>query len=186
VPVRSTSPTFARALVLAAELAVFFLVTVAMANFIAYASADRFGESDAPPADFPLLVFEGDRASPGPKDYSVVTWSEWQAVRESRPAASLLLPETSRSLQLAGQARAKFSVTEGDESQQTVELNWVVGDRERYAVYVAQAGEIRPRYARSSGTVTFLFAAIIGFLAGMWVGKLLRRRYLASAARTAN
>lgn len=180
------SPNLARGLVLAAELVVFLLVTVAMANFISYASADRFGESDAPPADFPVLVFEGDRANPGPKDYSVVPWSEWQSTRERRPDASLLLPEQSGSLQLPDHARAKFNVTEGDESQQTVELTWVVGERERHAVYLAQAREIKPRYVRSSGTATFLFAAIVGFLAGVWFGKVLRRRYLAPAARTAN
>jgi hypothetical protein len=173
------NPVLIRGFILAAEILTFLVVTVAGANFISRAAAEHFGESDPPSPEFPVLVFEGDRARPEPKHYSVMAWSEWESAARTRPSASLLAPERERILQLADGARAKFNVVEGGDAQQTIELNWTSGDREQVAIYSARAREIRPRYLRKSGTNTYLLAALLGFFTGMMTGKALRRSLLA-------
>ncbi len=170
-----------RSLVLAAELTVFLLVTTAASGVLSYASALRFSETDAPPADFPVVVYEGERASPQPGSYSVMRWSEWQAARDKRPAATLLLPERARSLELPDRTRAAFNVRDGGEAQQTVELTRRTADGEQQAIYLAQAREAKPRYLRSSGANILILGAIIGFMAGLYAGRRLRKRYLAPA-----
>ncbi|MBM3357196.1 MAG: hypothetical protein FJY54_05670 [Betaproteobacteria bacterium] len=172
------NPVLIRGFILAAEILTFLVVTVAGANFISHAAAEHFGESDPPGQEFPVLVFEGDRGRPEEKQYSVITWNEWQSAAGRRPNASLLAPERSRSLQLADGARAKFTVVESGDTQQTIELNWASGEREQVAIYTARSREITPRYLRKSGTNTFLLAALLGFFTGMMTGKALRRSLL--------
>lgn len=165
---------------LAAELSVFLLVTVALAAFLSHAGAERFQDSDAVPPNFPVLVFDGDRARPRPGDYSVVAWSEWPALRDRRPMASLLPPEPAGDFALPDGARARFRMSVESDARPQVELWWTSGERERHTVYLAGETEISPRYARSTTTSNFLIAAIVGFLAGLATGRFLRRRYLAA------
>jgi hypothetical protein len=66
-----------------------------------------------------------------------------------------------------------------------VELNWRTGGGEHVARYVARADGVEPRYLRMLGTNTFLGGAVIGFLAGVMVGRALRRRLLARPAYVA-
>jgi hypothetical protein len=172
------NPIVLRGLILATEVLVFLLVTVVGASFVAHALAQRFAESEPPPAEFPVVVFEGDRARPEPQHYRVVRWSEWPRLAEERPQASLLLPETRRSLQLADGGRAAFTASEAGESGQTVELDYAAGERALVAVYSARAREISPRYLRTSSTNTFLMGALLGFFVGVMVGKALRRTVL--------
>jgi hypothetical protein len=60
-----------------------------------------------------------------------------------------------------------------------VELRWRTGGGEQEARYIAQAQSIEPRYLRTLGTDTLLMGAAVGFLAGLFTGRALRRRWLA-------
>ena len=74
------------------------------------------------------------------------------------------------------QQLASFQVPE---ARQVVELKWRTGAGEQEARYIAQAGSIEPRYLRTLGTDTLLMGAAVGFLAGLFTGRSLRRRWLA-------
>jgi hypothetical protein len=175
----SMNPAFLRAAVLATELAVFFLVTAFTSYFISHAAAWQHAQDETPPARFPVLAFEGDRDRPEPRNYFVVPWSEWQAVAEKRPAATLLLPERAATVQLGDAGEASFTAADAPGSGQAVELKWRTGGGEQNASYIAQAGSIEPRYLRTLGTDTLLMGAAAGFLTGMLTGRALRRRWLA-------
>jgi hypothetical protein len=180
-------PAYLRAAVLATELVVFFLVTAFTSYFLSHAAAWQRGQDERPPARFPVLAFEGDRARPQPQNYFVVPWSEWPAVIEKRPAATLLLPERAATIRLPDAGEASFTVADAagsgqapsTGSGQVVELRWRSGGGEQNAVYVAQAGGIEPRYLRTLGTDTLLMGAAVGFLTGLFTGRALRRRWLA-------
>jgi hypothetical protein len=169
------NPFYTRVAILITELMVFFGVTVLTTNFIAYASAPEFAAGAAPPAEFPVIAYTGNRERPDPKSYVVVTWSQWEAIAGRRPEASLLLPERSASLQL-GEDAASFTVADGGPSRQSVELVWRTGAEERRARYVTEGRRVEPRELRTITTKTLILGGMAGFAAGMLIGQLLRRR----------
>jgi hypothetical protein len=169
------NPFYLRVAILIAELMVFFTVTVLMTNFIAYASAPEFAPGAAPPADFPVVSYSGNRERPDPKGYVVVTWSQWEGIAARRPDASLLLPERSGTLPLGDDA-ASFNVTDSGPSRQTVDLIWRVGTEERRARYVTEGRAIEPHDFRTITPKTLILGGLAGFAVGMLVGQLLRRR----------
>ncbi|MGH8702591.1 MAG: hypothetical protein ACREVR_15680 [Burkholderiales bacterium] len=173
------SPAVLRAGVLAAELAVFLMVTAFTSYFISHASAWQHAPGEAPPARFPVIAFEGDRDRPEPRNYFVVPLGEWQGVSEKRPAATLLLPERGATITMDDGGAASFTVAGEPGSRQAVELTWRTGGGEQKASYIAQAGSIEPRYLRTLGTQTLLMGAAVGFLTGLFTGRALRRRWLA-------
>lgn len=183
------NPVVLRALILATELLVFFIVTAFTSYFISHASAWQHGEGEAPPAQFPVIAYDGDRGRPDPKNYFVVQLNEWKAVAEKRPGASLFLPERAARVKIGDAGEASFTVFDDPASGpstelrtgsgQVVELNWRIGGSEHVARYVARVDGIEPRYLRMLGTNTFLGGAVIGFLTGVMVGRALRRRLLA-------
>ncbi len=168
-----------RAAVLATELVVFLLVTAFTSYFISQASAWQHAQGDAPPARFPVIAYDGDRDRPEQRNYFVVPWSEWPSVAEKRPAASLLLPERAARVTIGDAGQASFTVTDAPESRQAVDLRWRTGGGEQEARYIAQAQSIDPRYLRTLGADTLLMGAAVGFLAGLFTGRSLRRRWLA-------
>ena len=173
------NPAVVRGLILATELVVFFLVTAFTSYFISLASAWQHAQGESPPARFPVIAFEGDRDRPEPRNYFVVPWNEWQEVAEKHPAATLLLPERAASMRIGDTGEAAFTITEEPGSRQAVELKWRTGGGEQEARYIAQAGSIEPRYLRTLGTDTLLMAAAVGFLTGVFTGRVMRRRWLA-------
>jgi len=173
------NPAAMRAAILAIELMVFFIVTAFTAYFISHASALQFAAGDAPPAQFPVIAYDGDRGRPEPRNYFVVLLGEWQGVAEKRPAATLLLPERAASIKIGDAGEASFTVNEEPGSRQAVELRWRTRGGEQEARYIAQARSIEPRYLRTLGTQTLLMGAAVGFLTGLFTGRALRRRWLA-------
>jgi len=167
-----------RAVILVTELLTFLMVTTVMTYFISYVAAPEFAPGSEPPADFPVIAYDGDREKPDAKRYRVMPWSDWQGYAEGNPGASLLLPEQSRAVQVGDQDQASFSVTDSSESRQTVELTWRSGSEERRARYLAQARTLEPRSLHTINTRTFLLAALAGFGAGMLIGRFIRRRWL--------
>ena len=168
-----------RAAILVIELMVFFLVTAFASYFISHASAWQLEQGETPPAQFPVIAYDGDRGHPEPQNYFIVPWSEWQGIAEKRPAATLLLPERSARVKLGDAGEASFTVTEEPGSRQAVALRWRAGGGEQEARYVVQAGSIEPRYLRTLGTQTLLMGAAVGFLTGLFTGRAMRRRWLA-------
>jgi hypothetical protein len=174
---------------------VFFLVTAFTSYFISHASAWQQGEGTTPPAQFPVIAYDGDRGRPDARGYFVVPLSEWKGVAEKRPGATLLLPERAARVKIGDGGEASFTVTDEPASGQAastgpstalrtgsgqvVELNWRTGAGEQVARYLARADGAEPRYLRMLGTNTFLGGAVIGFLTGVMVGRALRRRLLA-------
>jgi len=173
------SPATARIAVLVTELMVFFLVTAMMTYFISYAGALHIAAGESAPAPFPVLAYDGDPKRPDPKNYFVVPWSDWEAVAEKRTGASLLLPEASGRVRLADGSHATFSSAPQGEGRQSVELNWVNDGGERHVRYLAQPKTIEPSYFRTVTTNTFLLGAVAGFIAGLFAGRALRRRWIA-------
>jgi hypothetical protein len=177
--VTGVSPTVLRAAVLATEVAVFLLVMASTSYFISQASAWQPEHGDAAPARFPVIAYEGDRERPEPRNYFVVLWGEWPSVAEKRPGATLLLPERAATVKVGDAGEAAFKVTDAPGSRQAVDLNWRTGTGEQEARYVVDAKSIEPRYLRTLGTDTLLMGAAVGFLAGLFTGRALRRRWLA-------
>jgi hypothetical protein len=173
------NPAVLRAAVLATELVVFLVVMAFTSYFISQASAWQPAHGEAAPARFPVIAYEGDRERPEPRNYFVVPWSEWQGVAEKRPGATLLLPERAATVKVGDAGEAAFKVTDAPGSRQAVELKWRTGGGEQEAHYVAEARSIEPRYLRTLGTDTLLMGAAVGFLAGLFTGRALRRRWLA-------
>lgn len=170
------NPFVSRVAILITELMVFFVVTVLMTNFIAYASAPEFAAGAAPPADFPVIAYDGKRDRPDAKGYVVVTWSQWEGIAGRRPGASLLLPERSGTLQL-GDDVASFTATDNGNSRQTVDLVWRTGAEERRARYVTEGRGAEPRDFRTITPKTLILGGMAGFAVGMLIGQLLRRRF---------
>jgi hypothetical protein len=173
------NPAVMRACILAIELVVFLIVTAFTAYFISHASALLLVPGDAPPAQFPVIAYDGDRDRPEPRNYFVVPWSEWETTAAKRPRASLLLPERAASIKIGDAGEATFAVTEEPGSRQAVEFRWRTGGGEQEARYIAQAQSIEPRYLRTLGTQTLLMSAAVGFLTGLVTGRAMRRRWLA-------
>jgi hypothetical protein len=172
------NPSAVRVGILVVELVVFFIVTAFTAHFISYASALEPAEG-APPPQFPVLVYEGDRAKPAPAGYRMVTWSEWEKTAESRPGATLLLPERAATVSFGERGEASFTAAEMPGSRQSVELRWRTGGGEQQARYVAHARGAEAKYLRTLGTQTLLMAAAVGFITGLFTGRAMRRRWLA-------
>ena len=167
-----------RAVILVTELLTFLMVTTVMTYFISYVAAPEFAPGSEPPADFPVIAYDGNREKPDAKRYRVMPWSDWQGYAEGNPGASLLLPEQSRAVQVGDQDQASFSVTDSGEQRQSVDLTWRSGNEERRARYLAQARALEPRSLQTINTRTFLLAALAGFGAGMLIGRFIRRRWL--------
>jgi hypothetical protein len=124
------NPAAARVSILIVELLVFFLVTAFTSQFISHASAIKPAPGEAPPPQFPVLVYQGDRAKPVPSGYRVMPWSEWELLAQRSADASLLLPERA-GLVKTGDSEASFSATEESGSGQSVELKWRTDGRRR-------------------------------------------------------
>ena len=179
------SPAAARISVLIVELIVFFTVTAFTAQFISHASAIKPAPGEAPPPQFPVLVYEGDRAQPAPSGYRVMQWNEWEALAQRRPEASLILPEPAATLTLGDSGEASFTATGESASGQSIELKWRKGGGEQEAHYIARARSIEPRLLRTLGSQTLLMGAAAGFVAGLMTGRVLRRRWVAVPGRLA-
>ncbi len=171
-------PAAVRAAILVAELMVFFLVTAFMTYFISHAGSLELSPGEAPPAHFPVIAYDGDRDRPEPRNYLVMPWSEWEGVAAKRPGASLLLPERAARVRL-GETEASFTAAEESETRQNVELTWRSAGGEQQVRYVAEARAISPRYYRTVSTNTLLVGAAIGFVVGLFAGRVMRRRWLA-------
>lgn len=172
------NPAALRVAILVTELMVFFMVTAFTAYFISHASALQFAAGDAPPAQFPVIAYDGDRARPDPGNYLVVPWNEWEAAVGKQPGASLLLPERAATIKIGETGEASFTLIEQAESQQTVELTVRTAGGEQQVRYVARPGAIEARYMRTLGTQTLLMGAAAGFVAGLFAGRAMRRRWL--------
>lgn len=173
------NPAARRIAILITELMIFLTVTAFMTYFISHAGALNFAAGDAPPAEFPVIAYDGDRARPASANYRVVPWSGWEELAAKRSGASLLLPERSATFRVGDTGEASFRVIEEAGSRQTVELTWRSGGGEQQVRYVAQARSIEPRFFRTISTNTLLLGASIGFIAGLFAGRAMRRRWLA-------
>ena len=181
------NPVVLRALILGTELLVFFVVTAFTSYFISHASAWQPGEGGTPPAQFPVIGYDGDRSRVEPRNYFVVRLSEWKDAAGKRPQATLLLPERTARVKIGDAGEASFTVSgepapgqaPATGSGQLVDLNWRTGGNEYVARYMAREAVVEPRYLRTLGTNTFLGGAVVGFLTGVLVGRALRRRWLA-------
>ncbi len=180
------NPSAARIGILIIELMVFFIVTAFTAHFISHASAIKPAPGEAPPPQFPVLVFEGDRARPAPGGYRVMPWSEWEKLAQGRSHATLLLPERAATVQIGEAGEVSFTAVEESAARQSVELTWRTGGGEQEVHYVAQERSIEPRLVRTMGTQTLLMGAAAGFVAGLMIGRSLRRRWLAVPGRWAS
>lgn len=173
------NPSAARVAILIFELMVFFTVTAFTSHFISHASALKPATGESPPPQFPVIAYDGDRARPVPGGYLVVPWGEWAQVAEKRPGASLLLPERAAVVKIGDAGEASFTAGEESASRQSVELRWRTAGGEQEAHYIAHARTIEPRFLRTLGSQTLLMGAAAGFVAGLFTGRAMRRRWLA-------
>lgn len=173
------NPAAIRVAILIIELMVFFVVTAFTTYFVSHAGALSFAPGEAPPGRFPVIAYDGDRARPEAKNYVVVPWSEWDGLAKKRPGASLLLPEPAATVRIGDAGDARFKVTGQAESEQSVELTWRTAGEEQQVRYLAQSGTIEPRYYRAATGTTLLLGAAVGFVAGLLIGRAMRRRWLA-------
>lgn len=172
-------PSATRIAILITELMVFFIVTAFMTHFISHAGALQLAPTDKPPAYFPVIAYDGDRAHPDAKKYFVVPWSEWEGVAVKRPGASLLLPERAGKIRLGENGNAEFTAAPDGASRQSVDLRWTSNNVEQQVRYIAEERTLSPRYYRTVTTNTLLLGAAAGFIAGLFVGRVMRRRWLA-------
>jgi hypothetical protein len=172
------TPAARRIAILITELMVFFVGTAFTAYFIAHASALHLAPGDATPAQFPVIAYDGDREKPAPQNYRVMPWSEWETFASGKPAASLLLPQGAATVKVDEAGEAIFTATPESESRQSVELTWRTAGGEQHARYIAEARSIDPRYLRTLGSQTFLMSVLVGFVCGLIVGRVMRRRWL--------
>jgi hypothetical protein len=173
------SPSATRIAILIAELMTFLIVTAFTVQFISHAGALQFAEGDKLPAYFPVIAYDGDRARPDQKHYRVMPWGEWEKSAAAKPDASLLLPENSGELKLGESNSAAFTATPDGASRQTIELHWTANNTEQQVRYVAEERSLSPQYYRAITSNTLLLGAAAGFIAGMLLGRALRRRWLA-------
>ena len=172
------NPTATRVAILIAELMTFFIVTAFAVQFISYAGALELAPTDQPPASFPVIAYEGDRAKPDAKNYRVMPWSEWEKLSARQTAASLLLPEAAGKLKLGEQGNAEFTAKAEGEARQSVDLRWTGNSAEQQVRYTARERSIEPHYFRNITTITLFIGGALGFAAGMYLGRVLRRRWL--------
>ena len=102
-------------------------------------------------------------------------WIEWEGGADKRPAEPAAA-ERAASIQIG--AIERRSPRRGRRIRQNVELTWRSAGGEQQVRYVAQARSIEPRYYRTISTNTFLVGAAAGFVAGLFLGRVLRRRWL--------
>ncbi|HKU69709.1 MAG TPA: hypothetical protein VJQ51_02625 [Burkholderiales bacterium] len=170
--------TATRVAILIAELMTFFIVTAFAVQFISYAGALEFAAGDKPPATFPVIVYDGDRARPDPKNYRVMPWSEWEKLADKKAGATLLMPEAAGKLKLGEQGNAEFTAKPEGEARQSVDLRWTGNSAEQQVRYNARERTIEPHYFRNITTITLFIGGALGFAAGMYLGRVLRRRWL--------
>jgi hypothetical protein len=179
VALTSLSPAARRIAILISELMVFLIGSAFTAYFLSHAGALQIAPGETPPGQFPVIVYEGDRAKPQAGNYRVMPWQEWEAYAAGKPAASLLMPEPAGSSVKIGDAgEASFTATDEGGSRQLLELTWRTGSGEQVAHYVAQERSIEARYLRTLGSQTLLMSVLVGFVTGLMVGRVLRRRWL--------
>ena len=171
-------PSATRIAILIAELMVFLTVTAFSAQFISHAGALQMTPADKPPAYFPVIAYDGDRARPDARHYLVVPWSEWEGLAAKRPGASLLLPERAGKIRIGENGGAEFTAAPDGESRQSVDLRWTSNNTEQQVRYIAEQRTLSPRYYRTVTTNTLLLAAAAGFIAGLFTGRAMRRRWL--------
>jgi len=173
------NPRATRVAILISELMVFLVGTVFTAYFLSHAGALQLAPGEATPAQFPVIAYEGDRTKPEPTNYKVMQWQEWEAYAAARPAASLVLPERAASNVKVGDAgEASFTAVEEGAARQSVELTWRTTGGEQVARYTALDRGIEARYLRTLGNQTLFMSVLAGFVAGLMVGRVLRRRWL--------
>lgn len=175
----SLNPSARRIAILISELMVFLVGSAFTAYFLSHAGALQVAPGEAPPAQFPVIAYDGDRTKPQPQNYRVMQWQEWEAFAASKPAASLLLPESAASgIKIGDGGEASFTATDEGGSRQRVELTWRASGGEQVARYVAQEHTIEARYLRTLGSQTLLMSVLVGFVAGLMVGRVLRKHWL--------
>jgi hypothetical protein len=176
----SLNPSARRIAILISELMVFLIATAFTAYFLSHAGALQLAPGDTTPAQFPVIAYDGDRSRPQPGNYRVIPWGKWEAFSAGKPGASLLLPEPAASnIKIGEGGEASFTATDEGESRQLVELTWRTGGGEQFARYVALDRGIEARYLRTLGCQTLFMSVLAGFVAGLMVGRVLRRRWLA-------
>jgi len=169
-----------RVAILISELMVFLIGSAFTAYFLSHAGALQLALGDATPAQFPVIAYDGDRAKPQAGNYRVMPWGEWEAFAAGKPGASLLLPERAASnIKIGDSGEASFTATDEDGSRQNVELTWRTTGGEQVARYVALDRGIEARYLRTLGSQTLFMSVLAGFVAGLMVGRVLRKRWLA-------
>ena len=173
------TPPAARAAILIVELATFFIGTVFASYFLSYAAAIEFAPGEQPPPHFPVLVYESERAPAGSGSHRVVAWNEWEKLAAARPAASLLLPQPSATVALPDGAQASYTAASESATRQAIELTWRSGNGEQAARYIAEARRMEPRHLRLLSAQTLLTSAIAAFVASLFLGRSLRRRWIA-------
>ena len=175
----SMNPSARRIAILISELMVFVIGTAFTAYFLSHAGALQLAPGDATPAQFPVIAYDGDRANPRPGNYRVIPWGEWEAFAAGKPGASLLLPErTASSIKIGDSGEASFTAAEDGPSRQSVELTWRTGGGEQVARYFVLDRGIEARYLRTLGSQTLFMSVLAGFVAGLMVGRVLRKRWL--------
>jgi hypothetical protein len=175
------SPSATRVAILIVELVVFFMVTAFAVQFISYAGALEMTAGDKPPATFPVIVYDGDRTRPDAKNYRVMPWSEWEKLAEKQARATLLMPEAAGKLKLGENGSAAFTAKPDGEASQSVELHWTGNSTEQQVRYVTDGRTLSPRYYRNISTITLFLGGALGFAAGMYLGRVLRRRWIGQA-----
>jgi hypothetical protein len=177
------NPGARRIAILISELMVFLIGSAFTAYFLSHAGALQIAPGETPPAPFPVIVYDGDRARPQAGNYRVMQWQEWEAFAASKPAASLLPPESSAaSIKIGDAGEASFTASDEGGSRKLVELTWRTGSGEQVARYIAQERSIEARYLRTLGSQTLLTSVLVGFVCGLLVGRTLRRRWLVQPA----
>ena len=167
-----------RIAILISELMVFLIATAFTAYFLSHAGALHLMAGEAPPPHFPVIAYDGDRAKPEAGNYRVMPWIEWEGFAAGKPEASLLLPEPAATVKIGEIGEASFTAADETRSRQAVTLTWRTSGGEQHARYVAEARTIDPRYLRTLGSQTLFMSVLAGFVAGLMVGRVLRRRWL--------
>lgn len=173
------APQARRIAVLICELMVFLIGSAFTAYFLSHAGALQLTPGEATPPQFPVLAYDGNREKPVPGNYKVIQWQEWEAFAAANSGASLVPPEGSGSnIKIGDAGEASFTATDEGPARKAVELTWRSGGGEQIARYVAQDRNIEARYLRTLGSQTLLMSVLVGFVAGLMVGRVLRRRWL--------
>ena len=173
------SPSATRIAILISELMVFLIGSAFAAYFLSHAGALQLAPGEAIPPQFPVLAYDGNREKPAPGSYKVIPWQEWEAFAAANAGASLVPPERSGSnIKIGDAGEASFTATDEGPARKAVELTWRTGGGEQVARYVAQDRSIEARYLRTLGSQTLLMSVLAGFVAGLMVGRVLRRRWL--------